>query len=443
MFSPARFVAIDDNPTHLQAIKFALQSLGTTCLDVLYKPEEPIDPFLLRGARIVFMDFHLSGLSFSSDPKMDNSTIASIIKTSISGGNQPYILVIWTQYPDKAAQLDQFLRQRLSDNPALIPLSVLCINKESFLNIDSGAIKDVAILQTEILSKISANPSMAALLDWEYTVHQSASRVSSRIGELLPLSSFSDGSTDTELNIVMSRFAVANGVTSAISDPRSSFAYAVAPLLADEVLHANGSSEAKAQVWKQGTSKVAEILPNLSQDDAARFNRMAHISPTSSETFNPSDWGAVVSINTEKDRWFTQYLGLAREDVWRCLGLHGTPEAADGQLVMVRAGAQCDFAQQKSGPITYIVGGLVSPPVKKWKNTPAASVKRSVTFVHDEEGGSQRLYQLHVDTRLVASFTAKYSKRWAPLFRLRESLMSQILSLQAAHASRPGILEFS
>lgn len=441
MFTSARFVAIDDNPRHLQALKDALHSLGTTCLDILYNPEENIDPFLLRGARVIFMDFHLSGLTFASNSNMDNSTIASIIKAGLTGDNQPYILVIWTQYPDKAAGLEQFLRERLGDTPSRIPMAVLCMSKESFLDMESGTTRRFDDLKEEISKKISAHPSMAALLDWEYVVHESASSVSRRLTDLVPTAAFTDGTTDKELNIVLSRFAVTNGRPSAVADPRASFSYALSPILADEVLHANGSATDSGEIWQRGTSEVTAVLPKLSVEDAAQFNRMAHVSRVSSETFRSSDWGAVVPIHGENDNWFKRNLGLKREEVWAALGLHHS-ELEEALLVMVRVGAQCDFAQQKSGPITYLIGGLVRPPVKNWKNKPAASVKRSITFVHEVDGDASVLYQLHVDTRLAVSFTANYARRWSPMMRLRESLMSQLLALQASHSSRPGILEF-
>ncbi|WP_406633613.1 hypothetical protein [Pseudarthrobacter quantipunctorum] len=439
MYTPARFVVIDDNPTHLHAIKTTIESLGSTCLDVLYRPEEEISPFLLRGARVVFMDFHLSGLTFASDPKMDNATIASILTSTISESNQPYLLVIWTKFPDQAAQLEQFLRDRLAKSPHVIPMAVLCISKDTFINIDSGEVQDPEQLRAEVSLKIREHPSLAALLDWEYTVHKSASRISSKLTGLIPNQAFSAGTTRSELDIVLSRFAVSNGKSGALTDPRSAFAYAVGPLLADEILHADEGKDNR-DVWQKGTTQAANQLPALSDVDAARFNRMAHISPPSAESFSSSDWGAVVRIEEENEAWFRRYLDLTPEEVWECLGVD-VKEREDAVLVMVRAGAQCDFAQQKSGPVPYLVGGLVRPR-KTWKKKPAASVKRSVSFLNNVDTEEESMYQLHVDTRLSVTFTTRYAKRWAPVLRLREPLMSQILSLHGTHSTRPGILQF-
>ena len=49
MFTPPRFVVVDDKPEHLTAILNVFQSLGTPCLGVVYDPEYGLEDRSFEG----------------------------------------------------------------------------------------------------------------------------------------------------------------------------------------------------------------------------------------------------------------------------------------------------------------------------------------------------------------------------------------------------------
>ena len=60
MFTPPRFVVIDDKPEHLDAILDVFQELGAPCQGVTYDPEHGLDNRHLAGVRVLFVDLHES-----------------------------------------------------------------------------------------------------------------------------------------------------------------------------------------------------------------------------------------------------------------------------------------------------------------------------------------------------------------------------------------------
>ena len=49
MFTPPRFVVVDDKPKHLSAILNVFQKLGTLCLGVAYVPEYELEARSFTG----------------------------------------------------------------------------------------------------------------------------------------------------------------------------------------------------------------------------------------------------------------------------------------------------------------------------------------------------------------------------------------------------------
>ena len=60
MFTPPRFVVVDDKPDHLTAILDVFQALGTPCQGIVYDPEHGLESRHFKGVRALFMDLHLT-----------------------------------------------------------------------------------------------------------------------------------------------------------------------------------------------------------------------------------------------------------------------------------------------------------------------------------------------------------------------------------------------
>ncbi|MXY51063.1 MAG: hypothetical protein F4Y86_00830 [Gammaproteobacteria bacterium] len=98
-------------------------------------------------ARLIFADLHLGTGAIGSDHKTDFSTIGSLLEESIRPAGR-YAVVLWTRYPTQAAQLEEFLIERLvgTQEP---PVSVRALAKTKHLD-DAGRVRDESGLVDEI-----------------------------------------------------------------------------------------------------------------------------------------------------------------------------------------------------------------------------------------------------------------------------------------------------
>lgn len=440
MYSPARFAVVDDNPIHLQAVKDTLEALGTTCFPLLYDSSRDADPLGFRGVRVLFMDFHLSGPAIGTDSKTHSSAIASLLLDIMRPHPHPYVVVLWTAFPDQATELHEFLRERLKSQPRIIPMAVLCIDKNSFLDLSTGEVIAPHALKEEFDRQLAVLASSASVFDWEFSVLEAAASIVDQLGALVPDKAFLEGQTDAALDVILSRFAYTAGGQKGLTQPRNSVSYALGPLLADEILNRTPAASTSA-IWKRGVTVGAGKLPRADLEQKGRLNGMAHLAAASSESTEPSDWGAVI-VPEENEAWFGRFLSEPFEEFLKLNLKLSATESVGSKFALIRAGAECDFAQQKAGPVPYIPGALVLAKGSKWTGNPSQSVKRSVDFVHPDvlEG---RPFQIHLDLRMMFTVPETYPKRWKALLRVREPLMNQIVSQQSAYSSRPGILEFS
>ena len=109
MFTPPRFVVIDDKPEHLDAILDVFQTLGTPCQGVTYDPEHGLDNRHLAGVRVLFVDLHLTDLAATTDETRHFAIIAGILEDGIRPTGGPFVLVVWTELEHLVTQLTTYL----------------------------------------------------------------------------------------------------------------------------------------------------------------------------------------------------------------------------------------------------------------------------------------------------------------------------------------------
>ena len=79
MFTPPRFVVVDDKPDHLTAVLNVFQELGTPCLGITWDPERGLDKQNFEGVRALFLDIHLTDSVATTDEKRHFSVIGSLL----------------------------------------------------------------------------------------------------------------------------------------------------------------------------------------------------------------------------------------------------------------------------------------------------------------------------------------------------------------------------
>ena len=143
MSSSVRVIAIDDDPRHLDSLIEGLGGHDTNLLRIHFTGEG-LDVPACPHVRAIFSDLRLLGGAMS-DPTGDFAVIGSLLEDVIKPVD-PYLMLLWTRYPDHASALGTFL-DRLRN--VAKPVAVLPLPKAEHLD-DSGAVGNRTALADEI-----------------------------------------------------------------------------------------------------------------------------------------------------------------------------------------------------------------------------------------------------------------------------------------------------
>ena len=143
MSSSVRVIAIGDDPRHLDSLIEGLGGYDVDLLRIHFTGEGPDIP-ACPHVKVIFSDLRLIGGAMS-DPAEDFSVIGSLIEDVIKPAD-PYLILLWTRYPDHASALRTFL-DRLRN--VAKPVAVLPLPKAEYLD-DSGTIGNRTALADEI-----------------------------------------------------------------------------------------------------------------------------------------------------------------------------------------------------------------------------------------------------------------------------------------------------
>ena len=448
MFTPPRFVVVDDKPDHLTAILNAFQALGAPCLGVIYDPEHDLDCQHFRGVRALFVDLHLTESAATTDEIRHFAIIAGILEKNIDPSGGPFILVVWTEHEQVVRELTRYLDESLEPRTSHArPLAIVGLPKAQFINLDTGEPTDedrANALRRAIEGTVRGQPQLAALMAWEADVLAAAGGTLTALVDLVPDEMRNSTSFAGGLNEILSRLArEAVGRHHVAADPRAAITAALAPILADRIVNQD-VSEAAGAIWGQAVTWDGQ--ERLDPPRAGMVNRMLHVAVPTTETIRPGDWGAVVDFPAAwwNDDEMRQRFGTV---VPRLLGGEYKIQRNDRDRCLprlIRIGAACDHAQDRAGPLPYLFGleipldvqrkpdntGTVRPPASEWS---------SPILLLDADVGP---FVLAVNTRYSMSVSPAMTEGWQPVYRLREQLLMHLISHASGYMARPGIVQF-
>ena len=439
MSPPPRVVAVDDKPEHLGAILNVFQQLGTPCLGLEYNPEYELESRHFQGVRILFLDLHLVESAPTSDDRRHFAVIASILADNISPTGGPFILVVWTEHEEEVEGLVAYL-----DDPGTFPpetahahpMTVVGLPKARFINLETGDTTRAAELRAEVIGAISHNPQLKALMAWETDVLAAASATLAALQDLVPVDRRTTPRFADALGGILVRLArAAVGEAHVDEDPRAAINSGLAPILFD--LSANQKSlDDDTETWKRAVA--GEVEGPFEDASAAGVNRMLHMALPGAERILPTDWGAVVAMT---DGWWEtdeleNRFGLTRHHFLEKEFKVGQDDRDRCRPTLVRIGAACDYAQQRPGPILYLLG--LEIPSRRRARTLPESQWQSPVLLTDQDFGP---FKLVTNARCLISVRSEEAGHWTPLYRLREQLLMQLISHASTYIARPGIVE--
>ena len=448
MFTPARFVVVDDNPRHLDAILEVFQNLGTPCQGVAYDATRGLDNRYIEGVRVLFLDIHLTDPSIASDDNKHFAIIGSILEDGISPDGGPFILVIWTEHDHLVGELKDYLDDNGLDpeKPHACPLAIASLAKRDFIDLSTGTPKDGGAekLRSAVLDKVSSQPQLRALVEWESNVQSAARATLATLVDLVPHDGRNSDSFPSGLDETLTRLAqAAVGKDNVATDARAAVGAALAPLLADRIANQDVANDAK-QAWKQAVT--GQGSGRLDEVRAGKVNRMLHVAIPASEPIQSTDWGAVVEFPA---KWWSERREMQQRFGVTCKQLLGDEykigrsDRGRCNPRLVRVGAACDHAQNRPGPILYLFGLEIPADVQRREDNtgevrlPAAEWSSPNLVLPSGTGP----FTLAVNTRYWVSVTSNDAASWTPVYRLREQLLMHLVSHASSHMARPGIVQ--
>ena len=428
MFPAPRIVVIDDVSEHLERLTQGLNRYGTACLPIHFTGEiETIPP--CPHVRVIFADLHLI-VGTPGDHAKDFSMIGSLLEDAIRPSG-PYLIVLWTMYPDQADGLNTFLKDRLQNVPK--PFAVQALDKNDHLDTE-GTVKSPDALVGAIRRVVLEQPQIGALLNWEERVLGAAADAVSSVMDLAESATKEMESGEEAGRLLASLAVAAVGKEHVGEDQFRAVNEGLLPILGDCIASMR-SREDDSELWQ---TALGEVDARLSLDEAARLNRLLHIAPSTADG-DGAERGTVIALPEEFSGeafagTFELPPGEAAEKQFLCKQPRQNTDSL--HWVLVQTQAACDYAQARPAPLPFHLG-LCMPASETQKRTPPAALWRSPCFEHDGQA-----HFLHVNARFQVSLPGGKARQAAPLFRLREQLLNDLIYQIHGYGARPGIISF-
>ena len=435
MFTRARYVVIDDKEIELMQLTGCLRKIGAPCLPLLYDVEQGIDARHLGGVRLLFLDLHLTTGGQSTDVAQASGVIAGILEDGIDPAAGPYVIILWTTHQPHREAFAAYIMENV--DPLKRPLAILSLDKNQYLAGDAGE-----KLMADIGIVIETDPRLRALLDWEREVLRAAGTTLAEVGALVSAEDRTATRFSERFDEVLSLLAAeAVGAENAKADPYSAVNAALMPILSDRIANQRIEPDSKA-IWQSAVTRIGNV-PAPSLAEAAKLNSMLHVAAATSEELKPGAWGAIslLPVAEQEDGPMKARFNLPAKPLLSTLFcMSEKPERALSRLCVLRVGASCDYAQSRRGPVPFMLGAIMPATAKRREDSlPKAEILTPALMIEGFDFPVRIAFNAHLTVTMVP----EEFNGWPPLCRLRESLLMQITSHGAHHATRPAIISFS
>lgn len=432
MFSVPRIVAVDDELWHLDSLIKGLSQCGIGCLPIHYKSEME-NVVACPHARVIFADLNLIP-GTPRDHKIDFSVIGGLLTQKIRPTG-PYMLILWTQYPEKAGELEEFLRERPFPSGVLKPFAINALDKAAYIDVpgDSSAIDADGLgkLVQDVESMVREESQIAALLTWEEHILYAAARTVNSVFELTESDDRPKG-----LSRLLTHMAIAGVGKERISDGEfQAVNEALFPILADRISFLRLEDSDYGDLWRHMLD-LSDAVGQLCPETRAKLNRLVHIAAGG----QGSERGAVNNWPSEQN--LEESVGLQEAEAAKQFGYEGQEgvySAAKAHWVLVQTQAICDYAQARKGALPFHLGLLMPQMDARKPEKCQNALWISPDFVVD---GSGSIYRLHVSARYQFLLTRESAENTQVRFRLREQIVNEMIYRLHSYCARPGILQF-
>lgn len=433
MFTPARYVIVDDDADELNLLTTALQEMGAPCLPIRYDQAFGIDERKLCGVRLLFLDLHLTTGAQTNDVASAAAIIVGMLEAGITATSGPYVIILWTKHENQRDEFDAYVMDNLE--PSKRPFAILGLDKNPYLTGGSGQ-----RLAEDIERVVETDPRLRALFNWEREVLRAAGTTISEIGSLVAEQDRRAPRFSERLDEILSLLArEAVGIDGAKRDPFSAVNSVLMPMLSDRIANQR-TNPLSDEIWKAAVTKVdAAAAPELAA--SAKLNAMLHVALPDGEAMSSASWGSLTLLPEEGAADFIRKrFNLEARSLYA--GPFCVQTRADRRkcrLAILRVGASCDHAQGRRGPIPFVLGAVMPAAALRRDDVPKAEFLTPPLLLPGFEEPVVVAFNTHFQISMVPDDLVDLS----PSCRFREQLLMQITAHGANNATRPAIVRFA
>lgn len=453
----ARVAAIDDNEDHLQKIVWGLGKAGFCPIPFFFDDgkleNEPQQP--LPGIRIVFTDIHMiyGGVN---NTKTHAANIIRCLRKIVGSG--PYALIFWSQFPDDSDGIAALIEARAAEAGLTPPIGHASVDKKEVFKVtaengdeafDPGKLRDL------ILDSIRGFKTLAVASSWEERVGQAGARTTNRLFDLVK------GATqpgDEWEGLLAYLACEAVGVDEARADLTKALDAALLPLLEDQ-LTLMGSQPAPSA---EDVRRLMDRIPAEGRPQRPASTSLWHLNTSYLIEEVSHD-----ALGRMWDRGMVYELGSAYVDSGpfvRAFGLEASSlihqefatrklkdeERRRANLHVVEIGPECDHVQGKVVTHRYLLALLVPADLLEAfveKSKKSNNVRYSNESIVDVGEIALREvpdspWHLLISCRSFMTLAAKTEVEGRCRFRLRRTLLEEVVHRYVTHARRPGVMRF-
>lgn len=415
--------------------------------DIKYLPQTPENDI-----RVLFLDLNLLGEKIEKEKDI-RSVLFSCLKRIISPQNYPYVLVLWSRQENEYAKVLEDLFQ--TDLKDCSPITIANYVKSDFFpnfsqELDES-VDDEKILD-ELKNILYKLPSYSYIMQWENCIHNSADETIQNVFHDF----HSKDDWHKNANCILDMFArsyLEQHYRDSSIEERSKASL----LFLNDVYYDTLESNITSSTIDNAVELQHEVETERMDEIKSKINNYLLLSKSQTQINQPGCIFTGIDGSVECIRCSKSLLndsvgtGDIRSQVYGKFGDMRTQVAKNlyNQLMKERRDAilsnavpcgvvvtpACDYAQNKAKYDRIVMGIIIDACYKQLIDTKSEAIYVSPSFA---ESSCERVLVLNYRYFITQELTK--TKGVKTLYRIRNSVLSEIQSKLARHISRQGVM---
>ncbi len=415
--------------------------------DPEFLPEQPENDI-----RILFLDLNLLD-GRDNQPKDIRSALFATIRRIISPNNYPYVLILWSRQEKEYRNLLEELFSK--DLAQCAPIAILNWIKSDFFpnftDTEENKEDEYRILD-ELKKTLSALPAYSYLMQWENCIHNSADETIQNIFH----DSHSLDSWDNNANCIIDMFAMSyldKHYREASLEERTKASL----FFLNDVFYDTLESIIENNKIENAVNLEYEVSIEQQNAIPAKINGYLFMSKSQTQIDQPGCVFTGTDGSSECVKCAKEILNncLMTEDIRSQVReeVHSTESQEAKRLFKELLKARrdfisstllpcgvvvtpaCDYAQKKTKYDRVVMGIIIDSHHRKYIDTKSEAIYVSPVF---SDGSHERILVLNYRYFITQNLISTNSERF--LYRVRNSILSEIQSKLARHISRQGVV---